>query len=659
MQVFEFHFNPKAKEDTIFDSFIYEPENISEKRLGNLYIVGQLSNALPYDAEFLSNLVQVIKSEYYSNLQRSSESALRESLRKANEFLSKIAREGKVNWLGNLNFTILSIKEANLAPFTLSSNDIPFILNFAQVGRMKILLLRKDDILDISRDLEFQETEIYPLKIFENIVHGKLMLDDKIMILTRDVFSAFAESDDRKNENLIEDFAQIANKKSLNEILKRRKKALSKISGIFLFIVLTEAHSKIAEAFSFKKFLSRIPKLPPAKLKIKLPPFSPLPPLPQLPKPYSEISLLRNKLAFPKIQPFLSRLKPCPFFKKGGTKGVKKKIGLVLILTLILIISFFIFREEKKKELKETYQILEEIKAEKVRAENLLIFEDKTRANLLLQQALSKILPLTKKGLPLQSETKALKESIEESLVSLNQLEEIPNPGLFFEIPAQAKLHPKKMLLLDGSLYLFNPLKSNSLIQCFPETNELKETELQSISSEFNFALEISNQNRVNFDELCTYGSYLYSLDSKLGEIIKYGKNQEKFSGESWISPESKKSPVGAKSMTIDGNIWILTQDNKIDRYYQGIYKETLGLNIFPLVENLTKIWTNFNLLHLYLLEPAKNRLIILSKKGDILKQYQSEKFDNLLDFAVSEDGKTIYLLNGLMVYRINIEQEK
>jgi len=230
---------------------------------------------------------------------------------------------------------------------------------------------------------------------------------------------------------------------------------------------------------------------------------------------------------------------------------------------------------------------------------------------------------------------------------------------LFFEIPAQAKLHPKKMLLLDGSLYLFNPLKSNSLIQCFPETNELKETELQSISSEFNFALEISNQNRVNFDELCTYGSYLYSLDSKLGEIIKYGKNQEKFSGESWISPESKKSPVGAKSMTIDGNIWILTQDNKIDRYYQGIYKETLGLNIFPLVENLTKIWTNFNLLHLYLLEPAKNRLIILSKKGDILKQYQSEKFDNLLDFAVSEDGKTIYLLNGLMVYRINIEQEK
>ena len=32
MQVFEFHFNPKAKTDSSFDSFCYEPENIYEKK---------------------------------------------------------------------------------------------------------------------------------------------------------------------------------------------------------------------------------------------------------------------------------------------------------------------------------------------------------------------------------------------------------------------------------------------------------------------------------------------------------------------------------------------------------------------------------------------------------------------------------------------------
>ena len=39
MQIFEFHFNPKLKEDKVFDSFVYEPESSYEKKLGNLYII--------------------------------------------------------------------------------------------------------------------------------------------------------------------------------------------------------------------------------------------------------------------------------------------------------------------------------------------------------------------------------------------------------------------------------------------------------------------------------------------------------------------------------------------------------------------------------------------------------------------------------------------
>jgi len=52
-------------------------------------------------------------------------------------------------------------------------------------------------------------------------------------------------------------------------------------------------------------------------------------------------------------------------------------------------------------------------------------------------------------------------------------------------------------------------------------------------------------------------------------------------------------------------------------------------------------------------LEPSQNRIIILSKQGEIIKQFQSPEFDALVDFAVSGDGKKIYLLNGLKVYQI------
>ena len=44
---------------------------------------------------------------------------------------------------------------------------------------------------------------------------------------------------------------------------------------------------------------------------------------------------------------------------------------------------------------------------------------------------------------------------------------------------------------------------------------------------------------------------------------------------------------------------------------------------------------------------------MIIDKQGIVIKQFQSEKFDDLKDLAFSEDGKTIYLLNGTTIYRI------
>jgi hypothetical protein len=37
-----------------------------------------------------------------------------------------------------------------------------------------------------------------------------------------------------------------------------------------------------------------------------------------------------------------------------------------------------------------------------------------------------------------------------------------------------------------------------------------------------------------------------------------------------------------------------------------------------------------------------------------MVEQFQSKKFDNIKDIAVSNYGKIIYLLNGLSLYKIN-----
>ena len=61
MKIFELHFSSKKQDKYLFDSFVYEPENATERNLGSLYMVGQLTNNLPQNDRFLDNLSSIIK----------------------------------------------------------------------------------------------------------------------------------------------------------------------------------------------------------------------------------------------------------------------------------------------------------------------------------------------------------------------------------------------------------------------------------------------------------------------------------------------------------------------------------------------------------------------------------------------------------------------
>ena len=107
--------------------------------------------------------------------------------------------------------------------------------------------------------------------------------------------------------------------------------------------------------------------------------------------------------------------------------------------------------------------------------------------------------------------------------------------------------------------------------------------------------------------------------------------------------------------MAIDGSIWILNKSNTIDRYHQGVFAETISLAIFPIPKNITLLKTAASIPYLYLVEPSQKRIIVLDKTGIIIKQFQSNRFDNLKDIAISQDGKTIWVLNEKTIYQLSI----
>jgi len=665
MKVFEFHFNPKARQDFIFESFCYDPENIYEKRLGNLYMSGFLTNALPQNVRFLNNLAKTIKEKYYKNTSTKPEKSLRETLRKTNEYLEKIAKEGDVSWLGNLNFAVASFKN--------------FELNFTKVGDLKIYLLRKGQIIDIDQKLKFEEIEPYPLKIFGNIVSGKLTENDIILILTKEIAESF------KKENILTRIAQMPlmepaknEARKIREILNSKKEQLLEIKGICLLIYLTKevltkeretlALSKNWGVFSFKKtFLPFFKKIRLPRIRLQKPSLK----IPKIKLAVPSIKLYKPSISLPKLNFKI-------FFSN-------KRAVLIVLFILILIVGFFLFQKQEEKRTMDYQKQLDQIKVKVNQAENYLTLIGKNsraekNANSLFVESWGEILPISSiiSSFPsdFANQVSELKNEISQKLLRLNQMTEITDPSLIFEFKARDFI-PQKMTYLGGNLYFFtsygenvfvvnqnnegkilpikkkisaaSPLSDSMLLFIKPnQLVTLKNEQFQELAS-----LEIPYAE-FNFSDFYNYQSNLYFLDSKNGKIVKYPYWGELQWGLPQIWLENQKAK-DFKSMAVDGSVWFLSKDNSIDKYYSGNLQNSFSVKIFPEPKEFSQIFTSSQLPYIYVLEPTQKRIIILNKSGLIVKQFQSQKFDNLLDFSVSEKGKTIYLLNGLKLYKINI----
>ena len=698
MKIFEFYFNPKLKPDVVFQSFCYEPENIYEKRVGSLYMVGLLKNTLPQDLIFLDKLSNRIKDRYYTPGLRSPEKSLKESLKSANNFLEDLIQRGNTGWLGNLSFITLSIKQSEF--------------NFSKVGNLKIFLIRNGKIVDIDKKVKggFEDIEPYPLKVFLNIVSGKLIEDDIFLILSEEI-AEFFEKQAILNEIAKEPFLE---EKRLIELLNGKIKKAQELSGICLLILSREKTQKSRKTtivkkekirdFSFKKALApllnlflnafkkiRVPKIP----KINLPKIE-LPKRVKKPIEKSEKQKLRlkkiGKLTIPKIsfpKPRISfnirsYLVPIKEFKKRIKIFVKhKNTILVLSLVSVLFLGSLIFQKQAEKQLKQYQAQISKIEQKIDLAESLLILESPQSfkdAQTLLRQSWEEISPIVKIAPTLSKsfdkQVVFLKEKILKELYQFNKLEEIKQPEVLFEFKI-GEFVPQKMISYQENIYFFSPYAKN----IFKVSKNNNEGQIIESNQEFNSAslfgdsiLFFSKPNKIinfkndqfnqvffletpypnfDFNDFAIFKSNLYFLDKKAGQIVKYPYLEDLRwdSAQLWLNDQTPK-PTQSNSLSIDGSIWTLNKDS-ISRYSTGIFRETLGSNLFPYAENLSKIFTNATLPYLYILEPAQNRIIIINKSGEVIKQFQSEKFDNLLDFSVSTNGKTIYLLNGLKVYQI------
>lgn len=164
----------QGKEGGGTETFVYEPSNIEEERLGNLYIIGRLENRKS-EFEFLPNLVaSVIKREFYRLDDADTELHFEKALTKANATLHDI---GKANEgvLEDAHFCVVNIAGKTI--------------RLSKFGNIVTLLYRENEVVDMAKKHKRQSTP----ELFSAVITGDVALDDKFIFSTGRTIDLFSE----------------------------------------------------------------------------------------------------------------------------------------------------------------------------------------------------------------------------------------------------------------------------------------------------------------------------------------------------------------------------------------------------------------------------------------------------------------------------------
>lgn len=153
---------------------------------------------------------------------------------------------------------------------------------------------------------------------------------------------------------------------------------------------------------------------------------------------------------------------------------------------------------------------------------------------------------------------------------------------------------------------------------------------------------------------LGTFLGNIYLMVPKEEQIYKFWNLPGEYtSARSWVTESVPMTTV--VDMAIDGEIWLLQSDGQILRLSGGERAPFAVSNLStPMIEPF-KIFTQPSLKYLYIIDRGEDRVVVLDKSGNFLRQFKGDVLDNATDLWVSANEKTLYVLSGAKVYKVSL----
>ncbi len=644
--------DPKSKKDSVCGVFSYEAINVEDAQLGNLYIVGKISN-IPKkqyrNSDFLLNLlISAIKREFYVNYQRNTLEALESALQSANIYLSDFSQKGHTAWIGNLHLACLAFSKNNI--------------HVGQTGNTIVQLFRSGTMSNISKKFEIAEKP-EPNKTFSNIASGKITEGDKILIATSDLLKILS----------VQKTKELLSHHTTNKLYQYIKDNLSDGPLACLILDAETQKPEIEKEVPTAVGISVEAVKKPIEIKITLKEFLDL-------KANQINKILKNQITFPN--------KFTTFFLKYHII----KYILALFLGLMIIVSpYLIVKLSYDIKMREINGLMQRITENIEKSKLSLTYQNQSEARDFLRQA---VILMDKADFlfaklsngaqnKISAEFQGVQEIFNKQKNSLNNVINIIETEKLADLSQNTySFVPGGILKLNNFLYLYE-LTSGFLYKIDLIDNS---SELIFLSSKDTFKLGTATSNEVlllanpekiavydynerynlymlkpnlentfNIKDMFSYDNNLFFLDTRRLNIFKYAKTEDILNGTQWIIKGPTDELTNAVSLAVDGDVYISNATGGVFQYSQGKKVKDLKFDIAPPLSQAGQIFTSESLKNLYILDSQNTRIISYNKADNLIKQFSVPELKNLRDLWVDSDEQTIYLLNGLEVHRIRI----
>ncbi|MFA6909354.1 MAG: hypothetical protein WC289_05780 [Patescibacteria group bacterium] len=735
---------PGTSRSTIHIS-IAHPTPVEEQMLGKLVLLAELGTSESLNVDIIHAVQKELQSAYYTSEELNTEVAFENALAKTNQKIGELVADYASNWYEQLNICAIVLHGQHVL--------------LAEYGRVHAFLIHNERIIDILQTTPKPHESVGALKIFSNIVTGKIQPGEHMFVTTTSLLDYFSQEklrriivehqpqdamqvfDSTLNENInqtafgavlvsarAEQSEQVAPlsrvpvtpsatrysapQTSMDRLIEREHTTQE-----FLTPSLT-SHFKKKSGEWFDNFFasfgkrhkrSKIYHTAPEDLKEYTPAQMPVrteqhsSPLGSIGKVAARIGASIGNGIHTVRKTFFPSDRPSPITNAPRHIGnlpsriimaIKRMPMRTQILLAIALIIIFIFSQSVVNMGIGSLQANneEEYATTTARIDQLLIEEDAAFSYNNDASASDRIGEVTGliNNLPRKNDDQ--KKRADEYTVRLATLQErarrltrIDTPSVavdfnsvlptgdisgstligqeIFAFSSSAKNILRAPLNGTAEIYAsidtgnvfqyMSPTGGNTLL-FYTTANTLHEFTINAKAlRDLTFTFSQENSNIIDIEH---YQSRLYMLDIANNQIWRSNRSGNGYGAASAWLQDAQPTLSEARSFAIDGSIYVLFANGSVQKYTRGAV-DTFQLEaIDPALTSGTRIWTNEASDNIYILDSSSKRLIIFTKEGAFVKQFQSEQFANAKDLTVDTEENNAFILSGSKVFSIPLQ---